>query len=82
MSVTPDIGVVEQSTETSNVSENNIHVIIEEKNRLIICERAKSDSLEKTLFEKNAEIDALRCQLSKLQFELEIADLKRLNDEW
>lgn len=81
MSSVAPIIVVEQATPPRDVNETNVNAIIDEKNHLITCQHAENERLTRELTERTAERDALLCELSKLKFELEIADIKRLHDD-
>ncbi|XP_015608473.1 IQ motif and SEC7 domain-containing protein 2 isoform X3 [Cephus cinctus] len=67
--------------ETGVIQEADLEVIIEEKNQLISRQYAEIERLQRELSEVIGERDALLCEVSKLKFELEMADLKRLHDD-
>ncbi|XP_058800519.1 IQ motif and SEC7 domain-containing protein 1 isoform X2 [Phymastichus coffea] len=59
----------------------DLDAMLEEKNQLISRQYAEIERLQRELAEVIQERDALLCDLSKFKFELEMADLKRLQDD-
>lgn len=57
----------------------DLDAILEDKNQLINRQYTEIERLQRQLQEVAAERDSLLCELSKFKFELEMADLKRLN---
>lgn len=53
----------------------------EQKEHLIARQYAEIERLQRELSEVISERDSLLCEVSKFKFELEIADLKRLQDD-
>ena len=62
-------------------SENDLEVILVEKNCLIARQYTEIERLQRELSAVVGERDALVCEVSKFKFELEMADLKRLHDD-
>ena len=69
----------QQASEEDN--EVDVEALIEEKNQLISRQYAEIERLQSELAEVIGERDALLCEVSKFKFELEMADLKRLQDD-
>jgi peptidoglycan hydrolase CwlO-like protein len=68
-----------QSTAEEEIED--LDATIEEKNQLISRQYAEIERLQRELTEVIGERDALLCDVSKFKFELEMADLKRLQDD-
>lgn len=67
--------------ESSCIQDEDAAVPPEQKDQLIGRQYAEIERLQRELSEVIAERDALLCEVSKFKFELEIADLKRLQDD-
>lgn len=59
----------------------DLETMLEEKNQLIARQYAEIERLQREFSDVIGERDALLCEVSKLKFELEMADLKRLQDD-
>ncbi|OXU22154.1 hypothetical protein TSAR_014749 [Trichomalopsis sarcophagae] len=72
------VNVVDEEETTGH---EDVDTMIEEKNQLISRQYAEIERLQRELAEVIGERDALLCEVSKFKFELEMADLKRLQDD-
>lgn len=67
--------------EETTGGQEDVEAMIEDKNQLISRQYAEIERLQRELAEVIGERDALLCEVSKFKFELEMADLKRLQDD-
>lgn len=77
---------LDESSETVSLEEKSnektsLNLSHEEKDIIIEQQGQEIEELKKSLKELSAERDLLLCEVSKLKFELEMSDLKRLNEE-
>ena len=60
---------------------DDIQIVLDEKDQLINRQYAEIERLQRELTDIIGERDSLLCEVSKFKFELEMADLKRLQDD-
>lgn len=60
---------------------NSLHLSHEEKDIIIEQQGQEIEELKHTIKELSAERDMLLCDVSRLKFELDMADLKRLSED-
>lgn len=72
----------QQQQQQQNVTEvKDLETMLEEKNQLIGRQYSEIERLQRELAEVIQERDSLLCDVSKCKFELEMADLKRLQED-
>lgn len=76
-----DQNEVHPSSKEANGVENSFILSHEEKDIIIQQQGQEIEELKQSLKELSTERDMLLCEVSKLKFELEMSDLKRLNDD-
>ena len=75
------MSAVLQQAAAGEAAEAEVAAALEEKNQLISRQYAEIERLQRELAEIIGERDALLCEVSKFKFELEMSDLKRLQDD-
>lgn len=73
--------VASAAEEEDGETPEDLEAMIEGKNQLIGRQYAEIERLQRELADIVGERDALLCEVSKFKFELEMADLKRLQDD-
>lgn len=77
-----DNGEKSSIMDQDEIDDENCLVLSHEEKDIILEQQGQEiEELKKTLKDLSSERDTLLCEVSRLKFELEMSDLKRLNDE-
>ena len=80
--VSESMQLINNGLSTAVISEDaDLESMIAEKNQLIGRQYAEIERLQRELAQVMSERDGLLCEVSKIKFDCEMADLKRLHED-